>query len=109
VLSGPDRTANFTRHRRFISFKILRLQSAFYVLPKVNGTSKHEVIPPVPKTEIKSMLGWMIVFGLIALLSAGMIIIAAPVAASVAARLATLIFGALFVACLLTQVGRGRA
>jgi hypothetical protein len=44
------------------------------------------------------MLGWMLVFALIAVL-----------AAVISMKLATLVFGVLFFACLLTSVARGRA
>jgi uncharacterized membrane protein YtjA (UPF0391 family) len=55
------------------------------------------------------MLGWMMVFALISILAAVMTIIAGPAAASVSLKLAMVIFGALFVVCLLTSVARGRA
>jgi hypothetical protein len=44
------------------------------------------------------MLGWMLVFALIAVL-----------AAVISMKLAALVFGVLFFACLLTSVARGRA
>jgi uncharacterized membrane protein YtjA (UPF0391 family) len=55
------------------------------------------------------MLGWMMVFALIAILAA--VVNAAGVAAtaSISMTLATVVFGALFLVCLLTAVARGRA
>jgi uncharacterized membrane protein YtjA (UPF0391 family) len=55
------------------------------------------------------MLGWMLVFALIAILAAVMTVLADPAAASISMKLAIVVFGALFVACLLTSVARGRA
>jgi uncharacterized membrane protein YtjA (UPF0391 family) len=54
------------------------------------------------------MLGWMMVFALMALLAAVLTIIAGPSAGFLSTKLATFIFGALFLVCLLTSVGRGR-
>jgi hypothetical protein len=55
------------------------------------------------------MLGWMLVFALIAILAAVVNVIAGPATASISMKLAIAVFGALFVACLLTSVARGRA
>jgi uncharacterized membrane protein YtjA (UPF0391 family) len=55
------------------------------------------------------MLGWMMVFALIALLAAVMNIVAGPAAASISTKVAMMVFGALFFACLLTSVARGHA
>lgn len=54
------------------------------------------------------MLGWTIVFALMAFLAGFMVILAGPAAAS-SMKLATLLFGSLFLACLFTTVVRGRA
>lgn len=55
------------------------------------------------------MLGWTIIFALMAFLAGFMVILAGPAAALPAMKLATLLFGSLFLACLLTTVVRGRA
>ncbi len=55
------------------------------------------------------MLGWTIIFALIAFLAGFMVILTGPAAASSSMKLATLLFGALFLACLFTRVVRGRA
>ena len=55
------------------------------------------------------MLGWMIVFAFLAILAAVMTMVADPSAGIVSAKLATLVFGVLFLACLLTRFVRGRA
>jgi len=54
------------------------------------------------------MLGWMIVFALMALIAA-LCFTAGPAAASASMKLATYVFGGLFLACVLTSVARGRA
>ncbi len=55
------------------------------------------------------MLGWMMVFALMAILAAVINMIAGPAAESVSMKLATMIFGALFVICVITSAARGRA
>jgi uncharacterized membrane protein YtjA (UPF0391 family) len=54
------------------------------------------------------MLGWMMVFALMAILAAALTL-AAPAAGLISTKLATLVFGVLFLACLLTSFARGRA
>lgn len=54
------------------------------------------------------MLGWMIVFAFMTLWAAAMAF-ASPAAASISMTLTMVLFGALFLACLLTSVVRGRA
>jgi hypothetical protein len=61
-----------------------------------------------PGTENSQMLGWMMVFGLMAILAAILTVAADPLTGFVSAKIATYIFGVLFVACLLTSVARGR-
>jgi hypothetical protein len=60
-------------------------------------------------TETSQMLGWMMVFALMAILAAVINMIAGPAAESVSMKLATMIFGALFVICVITSAARGRA
>lgn len=55
------------------------------------------------------MLGWMIVFALMAILAAVMTVAADPAAGLVSAKLATLVFGLLFLVFVLTRFARGRA
>jgi uncharacterized membrane protein YtjA (UPF0391 family) len=55
------------------------------------------------------MLGWMMVFALIAILAGTLSVTAGPAAALISAKFATLIFGALFLVCLLTSIVRRRA
>ncbi len=55
------------------------------------------------------MLGWMMVFALMAILTAALALTASPAAGVISVKLATLVFGVLFVACLLTSLARGRA
>jgi uncharacterized membrane protein YtjA (UPF0391 family) len=55
------------------------------------------------------MLGWMLVFALIAILAAVMTVVSGPAAGVIGAKLATLVFGVLFLVCLLTSFARGRA
>lgn len=55
------------------------------------------------------MLGWMITFALMAILAAVLAITADPSAGFISSKLATLVFGVLFLACLITSVARGRA
>jgi hypothetical protein len=52
------------------------------------------------------MLGWMMVFALMAILAAVTSLVAAE---PVSMKLATMIFGALFFVCVITSVARGRA
>ena len=55
------------------------------------------------------MLGWMMVFAFMAILAGTLTLAAGPAAGLVSTKLATLVFGALFLACLLTSLARGRA
>lgn len=55
------------------------------------------------------MLGWMMVFALMAILTASLTFTAGPAAGFISTKLATLVFGVLFLACLLTSIARGRA
>jgi uncharacterized membrane protein YtjA (UPF0391 family) len=55
------------------------------------------------------MLGWMMVFALMAILAAVLTIVAGPGAGLFSTKLATVVFGVLFLACLLTSFARGRA
>jgi uncharacterized membrane protein YtjA (UPF0391 family) len=55
------------------------------------------------------MLGWMIVFGFMAILAAVMTVVAGPSADIISTKVATVLFGVLFVVCLLTSFARGRA
>jgi uncharacterized membrane protein YtjA (UPF0391 family) len=55
------------------------------------------------------MLGWMMVFALIAILAGTLSVTAGPAAALISAKFATFIFGALFLVCLLTSIVRRRA
>jgi uncharacterized membrane protein YtjA (UPF0391 family) len=55
------------------------------------------------------MLGWMMVFAFIAVLAGILTVIADPAAGLISTKLATLVFGVLFLACLLTSLARGRA
>jgi uncharacterized membrane protein YtjA (UPF0391 family) len=55
------------------------------------------------------MLGWMLVFALIAILAAVMTVVSGPAAGVIGAKLATLVFGVLFLVCVLTSFARGRA
>jgi hypothetical protein len=55
------------------------------------------------------MLGWMMVFALMAILAAVLAVSAGPSAGFIATTLATLVFGGLFLICLFTSVARGRA
>jgi uncharacterized membrane protein YtjA (UPF0391 family) len=54
------------------------------------------------------MLGWMMVFGIMAIMAAILTVAAGPVAGLVSTKIATYVFGLLFVVCLLTSVARGR-
>jgi len=54
------------------------------------------------------MLGWMMVFALMALLAAVVNLVAGPAADSMSMKLATAVFSGLFIVCLLTSVARGR-
>ena len=62
-----------------------------------------------PGMENGFMLGWMIVFAFMAILNGVITIAAGPSAGLVSAKLATLVFGVLFLVCLLTSFARGRA
>jgi hypothetical protein len=62
-----------------------------------------------PGTENSQMLGWMIVFGLMAILAAVMTVAAGPSADIISTKMAAVVFGVLFFACLLTSFARGRA
>jgi uncharacterized membrane protein YtjA (UPF0391 family) len=55
------------------------------------------------------MLGWMIVFALMAILAGILTMAAGPSAGIISTKLATLLFGVLFLVCLLTSFARGRA
>ena len=55
------------------------------------------------------MLGWMMVFALMAILNGIITIAAGPSAGIISTKLATLVFGVLFLVCLLTSFARGRA
>jgi uncharacterized membrane protein YtjA (UPF0391 family) len=55
------------------------------------------------------MLGWMMVFALIAILAAVVNVAGGAATASNSMTLAMVVFGALFLACLLTALARGRA
>lgn len=55
------------------------------------------------------MLGWMIVFGLMTLVTGALDAISSPAATSVSMTVAVVVFGLLFLVCLLTSVVRGRA
>jgi uncharacterized membrane protein YtjA (UPF0391 family) len=55
------------------------------------------------------MIGWMMIFALMALLSAAVDAAAGPGAASISLKVATAIFSVLFCACVVTSVVRRRA
>jgi uncharacterized membrane protein YtjA (UPF0391 family) len=55
------------------------------------------------------MLGWMIVFAFMAILAGVMTAVAGPSAGVISTKAATLLFGVLFLVCLLTSFARGRA
>ena len=57
--------------------------------------------------ETKYMLGWTLVFALMALLGA-LFTLASPGAGIVSIEFATIVFGALFFACILTRIARRR-
>jgi len=54
------------------------------------------------------MLGWMMVFALMTILSAVMNLVAGA-AEPTSMKLATMVFGALFFVCVITSLARGRA
>jgi hypothetical protein len=54
------------------------------------------------------MLGWRIVFALMAILAAALAFAAGPSAGVISTKLAALVFGVLFLASLLTLFARGR-
>jgi uncharacterized membrane protein YtjA (UPF0391 family) len=64
-----------------------------------------------PSREMENfrMLGWMIVFALMAIFGAVLTLAEDPSAGFISAKLVTLVFGVLFLACLLTSVVRRRA
>ena len=64
---------------------------------------------PSPTENKKTMLGWMMVFALIAILAAVANVVGSAATSSISMTLATVVFGALFLACLLTAFVRGRA
>jgi|GEM_PF-1860995 len=55
------------------------------------------------------MFGWMIVFALMAVLTASVNVAAGPAGALISMKLATAVFAFLFLACFLTSIVRGRA
>ena len=55
------------------------------------------------------MVGWMIVFAFMAILAGIMTVAAGPSAGIISSKVATLVFGVLFLVCLLTSFARGRA
>jgi uncharacterized membrane protein YtjA (UPF0391 family) len=55
------------------------------------------------------MLGWMIVFALLALTAATLTMIAGPAAALLSTKAAVLLFGGLFLIGAVTNLARGRA
>jgi hypothetical protein len=55
------------------------------------------------------MLGWMMVFALLAIIAAVLTIAAGPAADLISTKLAALVFGVLFLVCALTNFARGRA
>jgi len=55
------------------------------------------------------MIGWMMIFAFLAVPGAVVTVAVDPATASISLRLATILFGALFLICLLTRVVRGRA
>ena len=57
--------------------------------------------------ETKYMLGWTLVFALMALLGA-LFTLSSPGAGIVSIEFATIVFGALFFACILTRIARRR-
>jgi hypothetical protein len=54
------------------------------------------------------MFGWMMIFAFLAIFGAVMMA-AAPATASISFKMVTILFGALFLVSVLTQVVRGRA
>lgn len=62
----------------------------------------------VPEMENSQMLGWMLVFALMTILATVMTVAAGPSAGFLSTKLAAFVFGALFLASLLTSVVRGR-
>ena len=65
---------------------------------------KFEKVEPEGKQQ--KMLGWMIMFALIVILSAVRMLSGHP---DPSARIASLLFAVLFLACVLTRAARGRA
>jgi hypothetical protein len=62
----------------------------------------------VPELENSQMLGWMIVFALMTVLATVMTVAAGPSAGVVSTKLAALVFGLLFLVCVLTSLVRRR-
>ena len=58
---------------------------------------------------IRGMLGWTILFASLAAPGAVMTLVADPAAVSISLKLATLLFGTLFLVCILTRIVRGHA
>ena len=61
-----------------------------------------------PGMENHKMLGWMIVFALMTVLATVSTVAAGPSAGVISTKLAALVFGFLFLACLLTSFVRRR-
>jgi uncharacterized membrane protein YtjA (UPF0391 family) len=55
------------------------------------------------------MLGWVLVFALMTIVAAVLSVAAGPVEGMIAAKVATLIFGVLFLITAVTSLARGRA
>lgn len=55
------------------------------------------------------MLGWMLMFALITIVAAIMTVTAGAAAGIIAAKLATLVFGILFLVCVISSLARRRA
>jgi len=61
-----------------------------------------------PGMENSKMLGWMIVFALMTVLATVMTVAAGPSAGFISTKLAALVFGFLFLVCVLTSLVRRR-
>jgi hypothetical protein len=61
-----------------------------------------------PKRETSQMLGWMMIFALMTILSTVMSVAAGPAAGFISTKLAALLFGSLFLACVLSSLVRRR-
>jgi hypothetical protein len=57
---------------------------------------------------MKTMLGWILIFALMALFGIFFTLSADPWAGLASIRFATIVFGGLFVACILTRIARRR-